>query len=140
MANTITNTTLMAGRRVVKYITLSSDGTEETATVIYDSSAVSAQDASDTTDPLDCTIESIYAVVSAAATARITLLWDATTDVLAFNIPAGTTQVKADFRREIPMGGLPNQGGSGKTGDILLTTTGLEAGDSLTLVMVVRRD
>lgn len=139
MANTITNTTLYySPTRVVKYVTLKSDGTNETNTVIYDSSVI-ATSVGDT-DPLTCNIESIYASASAANTARVFLLWDATTPVVAIDIPTATNPTKADFRRKIPIGGLVNQGGAGKTGDILLTTTGLAAGDIITIVMEIRRN
>lgn len=135
MANTVTNVTLVKGiKEVVKYVTIASDGSEETDLVVYDSSAIATD--LGVTDPTDSTIISICATVSAAATARAFLEWDATTDVLAFNLPAGDT-TKANFRC---IGGLPNQGGAGITGDITLTTTGLEAGDSISLVLHVRRD
>jgi hypothetical protein len=136
MANTITSKTVIASpSKAVLYITLASDGTEETGTVIYDSSAIAT--AAGDTDTLDSTIVSISAIVSAASTARATLLWDATTDVLAYAIPGATGHISQDYSY---MGGLANQGGTGKTGDILLTTTGLEAGDSIILVLVIRRN
>lgn len=138
MANTITNTNLLLSKkRVVKYITIQSDGTEETDLVLYDSSAI-ATSVGDT-DPLTSTIESVYFSASAAATARARLEWDATTDVLALDLPV-LAPTFIDFRRTLPIGGLPNQGGSGKTGDILLTTTGLESGDSITIIMEIKRD
>lgn len=138
MPNTITDVNLMATKnRVIKYITIQSDGSEETDYSVYDSSAIATLVGD--TDPLDCTIESIYFSASAASTARARLEWDATTDVLALDLPV-LAPTHIDFRRCMPIGGLPNQGGSGKTGDINLTTTGLESGDSITLVMEIRRD
>jgi hypothetical protein len=138
MANTITNKTVYAGaNRVIKYITLVSDGSQETNTVLYDSSVIAT--AVGLADPLTSNIESVYASVSAASTARIKLNWDATTPVLALDIPPVTSIVKADFRRHIPIGGLPNQGGTGITGDITLTTTGLASGDLMTLVLEIKR-
>ena len=135
MANTVTSSVISTSlKEAIVYTTISSDGTEETDLVIYDSSAVATTVG--TTDPLDSAIISVYASVSAAATARAWLEWDATTDVLAFDIPAANP-VKANFRA---IGGLPNQAGSGITGDITLTTTGLESGDKITLVLHVRRD
>jgi hypothetical protein len=135
MANTITNSVLLAGsKEAVIYITLASDGTNETATVIYDSSAIATTVGDN--DTLDCTIIDIYGAASAASTARVNLLFDATTDLNAFNIPVGSPS-KANFRK---IGGLPNKAGTGKTGDILLTTTGLAAGDSIILVITVRRN
>jgi hypothetical protein len=133
MANTITTTYLHKGPGdVVLYVALASDGTEETATVIYDSSAVAT--AIGIADPSDSTIMSIKAYVGSAATARAQLLWDATADVLAHTLIPGQ-QTEVCYKK---VGGLPNQGGDGKTGDILLTTTGLEAGDSITLVLHVK--
>ncbi len=136
MANTITNKVVIAdSKKAVIYVTIASDGTNETATVLYDSSAV-ATIVGDS-DPLDSTLVSIYASASAASTARVKLLWNATTDVLAIDVPCATNPTKHNFHH---MGGLPNQGGSGKTGDILLTTTGLASGDALTFVLTVRRN
>ena len=136
MSNTNTITVISSSlKEAVVYVTIDSDGTEETDLVIYDSSAVASLVG--TTDPLDSTILSVYASVSAAVTARVELQWDASTDVLALDIPAGTNATKCNWRS---IGGLPNQGGSGKTGDITLTTTGLESGDNITIVLHVRRD
>ncbi len=139
MANTIKDVTLsQSPLQVTKYITIASDGTNETATVIYDSSAIATAVAD--ADPLTCTLLSMYASVSTANTARVKILWDASTDVLAMDIPAATNPTQVDFRRTIPIGGLKNQGGTGITGDILLTTTGLASGDAITLVFEVRRN
>lgn len=133
MPNTVNNTQLGAStHRVIQYITLVSDSSEETDLVVYDSSATATTIG--ITDPLKCTIESIYATVSAATTARVRLEFDATTDVLAVDIPA-LELVKNDFR---PIGGLRNYAGTGITGDITLTTTGLESGDMITICLVVR--
>lgn len=64
---------------------------------------------------------------------QVKLEFEATTDTLALNIPANTL-VKNDFR---PIGGLKNTAGSGKTGDISLTTLGLAAGDTLIIILNV---
>lgn len=138
MANTITPsspTPISIGlKEVVVYITLQSDGTNETATVIYDSSAVAATLGE--ADPLNSNILRVDCSSNAASTARVRLLWDASTDVVALDIPSATDPSVRDFTR---FGGLPNQGGSGKTGDILLTTTGLASGDTVTLVLTIKR-
>lgn len=133
MANTITNVrTAIGPSKVVQYITIASDGTNETATVIYDSSVVATALRKD--DPLKCALVKVECLPGVAATARIKLLWDATTDVLAFS-PPPTVHTKACYEK---IGGLTNTGGAGITGDILLTTTGLAAGDSITLILTVR--
>lgn len=144
MANTIKNTTInYSTKEAVIYFTLASDGSEETATVLYDSSAVATliQNIDPKfSDPLTSRILEVYASASAAGAvvsgggARVKLLWDASTDVLALDIPTATNASKGNFRR---FGGLLNQGGTGITGDILLTTTGLESGDALTIVLTV---
>lgn len=138
MANTVTNTRILCNNaQVIQYITISSDGTEESDLVVYDSSAVAT--ALGLTDTTNCAINSIYATVSAAqpavsgAGARVWLEFDASTDVLALDIPPNTV-VKNDFR---PIGKLKNTGGSGKTGDILLNTAGLESGDKITIILNV---
>ena len=132
MPNTVTQTTLLTGNaQVIRHITLLSDGSEETDLVVYDSSAIATT--LGLTDTTNCRILSVYATVSAASTARVILEFDATTDVLALDIPPQVL-VKNDFR---PIGGLKNTSGSGKTGDITLTTTGLEAGDAITLILCV---
>lgn len=131
MANTITNTKILnSANRAVIYVTLESDGTNETGTVVFDSSTFTG------TDTLDCRIMEIKYSFSAASTARAKLLFDATTDVLAINMNPGLTEVLcfADI------GGLHNTAGTGKTGDILLTTTGLASGDSLTFILALQRN
>lgn len=142
MANTITpaspSADVFSTREATLYWVLSSDGSEETATIVYDSSVVAAL--AGITDPLTSRILEVYGSASAAGAvataggARVKLLWDATTDVVALDIPTGTNATKGNFRR---FGGLLNRGGTGKTGDILITTTGLEAGDVITLVLTV---
>lgn len=131
MANTITNTKIINSQdRAVIYVTLDSDGTNETGTVIYDSSTFAG------TDTLDCRIMTIKYSLSAASTARAKLLFDATTDVLAHTLVPSFAQ-KLNYRN---IGGLHNTAGTGKTGDILLTTTGLAAGDTLTLILELNRN
>jgi hypothetical protein len=132
MANTVTNTRLVIGRtKVVQYISISSDGTEETDLVIYDSSAVAT--ALGVTDPLNCLIDKIiYSSNSLAGVVHLD--YDATTDVLAWALPAYSGASKYDFKA---FGGLRNTGAVGRTGDILLTTLGLAPGDSVTLVVTV---
>lgn len=130
MANTITNTRLVLGNsKVVQYLTIASDGTQETDLVVYDSSVVAGLLGK--TDPLNSKIRSMTYVTSGAAVVA-KLEWDATTDVLALALPKSDDHMCFDH-----IGGLKNTAGTGKTGDILLTTTGLAAGDSLTLILVV---
>ena len=132
MPNTVTNTRLLAGqKKVVQYVVIDSDGTEETDLVIYDSSAVAT--VIGVTDPLKSSITSIeYSTNSLLGVVK--LEWDASTDVLAWAFPANGGTSKFDFSQ---FGGLKNTAGTGITGDILLTTTGLVAGDAVSLVITV---
>ena len=133
MANTITNTrTLVSEQRVIQYICIASDGTEETNLIVYDSSVVAT--ALGIADPLKCTIiRARY--VSNAALGVVHLDFDASTDVLALAMPYNGGNMDMDFK---DIGGLKNTAGTGITGDILLTTTGLVSGDHITLILEVR--
>lgn len=135
MANVVTNTRILCtNTQVVQYVALTYVDAQETDLVIYDSSAVATALGLD--DTSNCKINSIYATVNGIGTAalpQVKLEFEATTDTLALNIPANTL-VKNDFR---PIGGLKNTAGSGKTGDISLTTLGLAAGDTLIIILNV---
>lgn len=126
MGNTITNTTVISGsRKQVVYCTLSSDGSNETDYTLYDASVLSSPATT------KCVLLQAWASISTAATARVFLEWDATTDVLALDLPPGRYSYM-DFRH---IGGLKNTGGTGITGDINLTTAGLASGDKITIVL-----
>ena len=65
------------------------------------------------------------------------LKWDATTDVIVFTLPDPDHTMNFDFT---DFGGIVNNAGSGKTGDVLLTTTGLDTvGDSITLILDIKK-
>lgn len=126
---------IVSPKEAYVYLTLAYvDTATESDYVLYDSSVVAT--AAGDTDPLTSNILGIYASASAAATARIWLEWDASTDVVALDVPIQCGPVDVSFER---MGGLPNQGGSGITGDILLNATGLSTGDIITVVLHVKR-
>ncbi len=124
MVNTVTQTTLVGGgsdKNIVRRIHIASDGSEETDLVVYDNSAFIA-------DTSKGKLEYLY-VSGSDCICR--LEWDATTDVVAFAAnPANGTYF--DFRQ---FGGLSNPGGTGETGDLLLTTAALDAGDEVTLIL-----
>ena len=61
----------------------------------------------------------------------VQLLWDATTNRLAIELPANYSD-SFDFSE---FSGLPNYSGSGKTGDVLLTTVGAGSGETYTLTI-----
>jgi hypothetical protein len=61
----------------------------------------------------------------------VDILWDATTDVICETVPADQMYCMsyADF------GGISNNAGDGKTGDVLFTTVGASAGDRYTIIL-----
>ena len=125
MANTITRQTVLNGaRNVVIKLSIVGDGSgEETATSAFDASAFDTADAK------------IMSVKGSLSGFSLRLLWDATADVDAAAFDAGA-EVDACYRR---IGGLINNAGSGKTGDIMFTTLGLGAGDAGHLVIELRK-
>lgn len=130
MANTVQIQTLQdGGKYAVIKAYLASDGAsgELTDQVIFDASTFSGA-------PTDSTIVKMWAMTTGCA---FNLEWDATTDVPVLNMPADMTE-NFDFEC---IGGLPNNAGTGKTGDILLNTSGFTAaGDQITLVLVIKKD
>ena len=95
---------------------ITGDGSgEETATSLIDVSAIGGA-------PTSVVVEKIYWNLNGFST---TLLWDATTDTVAFECSDGEGGI--DFT---DIGGaLRNTSGSGKTGDVLFTTAGLGSGE-----------
>jgi len=62
----------------------------------------------------------------------VKLLWDASTDVIAVELPADYSDT-LDYS---DVSGLPNvAAASGKTGDIQLTTVGHSSGDTYSIVL-----
>jgi hypothetical protein len=114
-------------RRAVLKFTNISDGTGETAAVKVDVSALSSYQGA------PCTGVSIQTVDAITVGMGLTMLWDATTDVVILTM--GESDFFAfDFSR---FGGLTNNAGAGKTGDIVFTTVGATAGDKYTVVIEV---
>ena len=65
----------------------------------------------------------------------VDILWDATTDVLAMNIPDAQA-IDLNLR---DIGGIPNNAGAGITGDIMFTTVGHAAGDRYTIILGLKK-
>jgi len=63
----------------------------------------------------------------------VKLLWDATTDTICLDLNENYSD-QLDFTE---FGGIQNTAGTGKTGDINLTTTGHASGDSYVIVLTV---
>ncbi|CAB4120959.1 hypothetical protein UFOVP1_54 [uncultured Caudovirales phage] len=134
MANTKNSTILVESERhVVYYYTLVSDGSQETGTAIHTSSTVAAS--LGIADPKNCKINSIKVIAQSAA-GVIELYFNASTNVLALPIPLiPAVPFHLNFENE---GGLQNYAGSGITGNIVYTTTGLASGDKFVIILDVR--
>ncbi len=128
MANTITTQTLIDGERdLVVAVTLTADGTgDESATNLIDISTYKAN--SDGVAPADVYINKVY---FSTINNWITLLWDATAN-RPFFIGHLYSSYEHDYTK---FGGLRNPRTTGWTGDILITTAGLAAGQVATFVL-----
>jgi len=78
-----------------------------------------------------CTGVSVQKIHTACHGMEFRLFWDATTDVIFF-ASAQNDQYTFDFSN---FGGLRNTSGTGKTGNILLSTADQTNGDTYTLVL-----
>ena len=127
MADAVATTTIIDGpRKAVIYCTDTSDGDGEAAVTKVDASALSQN-----TDLDSCTGVRLEKVVFSNVGMGVKILWDATTDVIALELPADYSDT-LDFS---DISGLPNYAGSGKTGDIQFTTVGATSGDTYSVTL-----
>lgn len=127
MADAVATTTIIDGpRKAVIYCTDTSDGDGEAAVTKVDVSALSQSPDLDT-----CTGVRLEKVVFSNVGMGVKILWDATTDVIALELPADYSDT-IDFS---DISGLPNYAGSGKTGDIQFTTVGASSGDTYSVTL-----
>ena len=132
MADAVTSTTLMDSDRVaIIQLTNTSDGTGEAAVKKVDVSALS-----DSSTGQACTGVRLAKIVYSTFGMSVKLLWDATTDTICWDLNENYTDSE-DFTE---FGGIRNTAGSGKTGDIMLTTTGHTNGDSYVIVLTLYKD
>ena len=125
MADAVTSQTLQDGdKSVVMKFTNISDGTGYDDTVV-DVSLLQAQSGSGAA----CTGVAIQCVWYECSGMAVDLLWDATTDVIAWTLSG---YGYFDFRSAGP---LTNNSASGKTGDIMFTTTGAGSGDRYSIML-----
>ena len=129
MADTVSSTTILDGEKdFIVQLTNVSDSTGESAVTKVDVSGLTARKS----DGAACTGVKLFRVYySILGFTKIGLLWDASTDTLCMELNPSADGV-LDFS---PFGGLQNTSGSGKTGDISLTTTGASSGDSYMIVL-----
>lgn len=127
MADAVTSQTILDGERLfIGKFTNISDGTGESGVIKIDVSALSANAAGNACNGVK--INKIYATTHGM---EVRILWDATTDVFAWMVPQNTNYLM-DFSS---FGGIPNNAGTGVTGDLLFTTADASAGDMYTIVL-----
>tara|TARA_R100001224_G_C3950833_1_gene125681 strand:- start:119 stop:523 length:405 start_codon:yes stop_codon:yes gene_type:complete len=128
MADAVTATTVEDGpKEAIFYLTNTSDGTGEAAVTKVDVSELSSLQ-----DGTACTGVRVKRITFTNVGMGVKLLWDATTDVIAAELPADYSDT-LDYS---DMSGLPNVAASGgNTGDIQLTTVGHSSGDTYSIVL-----
>ena len=132
MADTVTSQTIQDGERVaVLKFTNVSDGTGESAVKTVDVSALTKNSAGES-----CTSVSIARIYWACVGMRVNIEFDASTNVLAMPLPADST---GDEYYDL-FSGIPNNAGSGVTGDIDFTTVGHSSGDAYSIILVLNKN
>jgi len=132
MADAVTSQTIVDGENtVVKKFTYISDGTGESAVVKVDVSALAASQLGKT-----CTGVTIEKIWWQCIGMKTRLFFDATSD--AFIIELGENQ--SGYHDYTGFGGLSNNAGSGKTGDVVFTTVGHTSGDTYTVTLQMRKN
>ena len=130
MADAVTSQTIIDGERncIMKFTNVS-DGTGESAVAKVDVSALASNSAGTA-----CSEVRVMRISHAIVGMSVQLFLNATSNVLLVEL-AESSNGHMDFK---DFGGLPNNAGSGKNGDILFTTKGHSSGDtySITLEMV----
>lgn len=127
MADAVTLQTILDGERLfIAKFTNISDGTGETAVLKIDVSTLNPNSFG-----LACNGVKINKIYGTTHGMEVRILWDATTDQFAWQIPQNSNYLM-DLSS---FGGIPNNAGAGKTGDVLFTTADASAGDMYSIVL-----
>ena len=130
MADAVTAQTIQDGaRNLIMKFTNVSDGSGESAVKKVDVSALSADPMTGAT----CTRVVISKIQFSTVGMSVKIEFDASTNVLAAHLPADYAD-ELDFTS---FTGIPNNAGSGVTGDIDFTTVGHGSGDAYTVVLTM---
>ena len=127
MADAVASQTILDGERLfIAKFTNISDGTGESAVVKIDVSALAVNGFG-----LACNGVKINKIYGTTHGMEVRILWDATTDVFAWQIPQNSNYLM-DLSS---FGGIPNNAGAGSTGDVLFTTADASSGDMYSIVL-----
>ena len=127
MADAVATQILFDGERmaIMKFTNIS-DGTGEAKVTKVDVSALSPSSFSKACDGV--TITKIHAMTHGM---EVDMYWDATTDVLIVSIPQNN-MYSMDLTQ---FGGLWNNAGAGKNGNVQFSTRDASAGDTYTIIL-----
>ena len=127
MADAVTTQTIIDGERncIMKFTNVS-DGTGESAVAKVDVSALAANSRG-----VSCSEVRVMRISHSVVGMSVQLFLNATTNVLLMEV-AESSNGHMDFK---DFGGLSNNAGSGKNGDILFTTKGHSSGDTYSIVL-----
>ncbi len=120
----VTSRTLVGGgdnKVLVLLVTIS--GADETGTVIYDNSAF-------VNNPGKGSLAK-YSI--SGSDSLVSLAWDQTTDSPIVSVNP-VNSPKMDFKK-FGINGIANPNGTGATGDIVVTTVGIGAGDVVSIIL-----
>ena len=131
MADAVTSQTIQDGERncIMKFTNVS-DGTVESAVAKVDVSALASN-----SEGKSCSEVKVMRVSHAIVGMSVQLFLDATSNVLLMEL-AESSNGHMDFK---DFSGIPNNAGSGKTGDILFTTKGHSSGDTYSIVLEMHK-
>ena len=129
MADAVTSQTIQDGERkaVLKFTNIS-DGSGEAAVKKIDVSALSANSAG-----AACTEVAVAKIWWQCVGMGVELLNDATTDTLIIGLSPDSN----GYHDYSDFSGIPNDAGSGKTGDVMFTTIGASSSDTYTVIVEV---
>jgi Ethanolamine utilization protein EutJ (predicted chaperonin) len=127
MADAVTSQTLLDGERlaVMKFTNIS-DGTGETAVTKVNVSSLTASGSGKA-----CTGVIVNKITSVCHGMEVRMYWNASTDV-PFFLSTINTNYQNDFT---DIGGITNNAGTGKNGNIVFSTSDATAGDTYTVVL-----
>ena len=127
MADAVTSQTLLDGERlaIMKFTNIS-DGTGETAVTKVNVSTLTSNGAG-----FACNGVTVTKITSICHGLEVRMYWDATTDV-PFFLSTINTNYENDFSK---IGGITNNAGTGKNGNIVFSTSDQSNGDTYTVVL-----
>ena len=132
MADTVTSQTIQDGERLaILKFTNESDGTGESSVKKVDVSALKSD-----SKGRACSGVSISRIHWFCRGMGVDLEFDATTNVLAVTLPADSSG--DEYLDQFT--GIPNNAGSGVTGDIDFTTVGHSNGDAYSIILILSKN